>query len=127
MGIYTVAIGGNRLGAAEAGVRIRRQGVLNFVLCSLVAGFVGIIEAVRAATTTPDHFGANVILFQAIGAAVIGGTPLTGRIGHRDRGVHRGDLPRGPPGRPEPQSGVSANYFYFYLGLAILIAMAFNV
>ena len=50
-GIYTVAVGGNRLGAAEAGVRTRRVLTGNFVMCALLAGFVGILEAVRASTT----------------------------------------------------------------------------
>ena len=49
-GIYTVAVGGNRLGAAEAGVRRKLVLIRNFVLCATLAGFVGILEAVRAAT-----------------------------------------------------------------------------
>src|SRR4029077_8059351 len=47
-GLYTVAIGSNRLAAAEAGVKVRLVVIRNFVLCSLLGGLVGIFEAVRA-------------------------------------------------------------------------------
>lgn len=124
-GIYTVAVGGNRLGAAEAGVRTKLVLTRNFVMCAGLAGFVGIMEAVRAATITPDPSGSNDILFQAISAAVIGGTLLQGGsgtviggfVGAIFLGVLRDGL---------NIKGVSANYFFFYLGVAILIAMAFN-
>ena len=124
-GIYTVAVGGNRLGAAEAGIRTRRVLTGNFVMCALLAGFVGILEAVRASTTTPDPSGSNAILFQAISAAVIGGTLLQGGSG-TVIGAFIGAIFLGILQEGLNIKGVSANYFYFYLGLAILIAMAFN-
>ena len=124
-GIYTVAVGGNRLGASEAGVRTKVVLTRNFVMCALLAGFVGIMEAVRAATTTPDPSGANVILFQAISAAVIGGTLLQGGSG-TVIGAFIGAIFLGILQDGLNLKGVSANYYYFYLGLAILIAMAFN-
>ncbi|HUO73806.1 MAG TPA: ABC transporter permease [Solirubrobacteraceae bacterium] len=124
-GIYTVAVGGNRLGAAEAGIRTKLVLTRNFAVCAALAGFVGLLEAVRSSTATPDPSGANDILFQAISAAVIGGTLLRGGsgtvvgalIGALFLGILRDGL---------NIKGVSANYFYFYLGIAILIAMAFN-
>jgi simple sugar transport system permease protein len=124
-GIYTVSVGGNRLGAAEAGVRTRRVLTGNFVMCAGLAGFVGILEAVRASTTTPDPSGSNAILFQAISAAVIGGTLLQGGSG-TVIGAFIGAIFLGILQDGLNIKGVSANYFYFYLGLAILIAMAFN-
>lgn len=124
-GIYTVAVGGNRLGAAEAGIRTRRVLTGNFVMCAALAGFVGILEAVRASTTTPDPSGSNAILFQAISAAVIGGTLLQGGSG-TVIGAFIGAIFLGILQEGLNIKGVSANYFYFYLGLAILIAMAFN-
>src|SRR5947209_703123 len=124
-GIYTVAVGGNRVGAAEAGVRTKMVLTRNFVMCAGLAGFVGILEAVRAATTTPDPSGANVILFQAISAAVIGGTLLQGGSG-TVIGAFIGAIFLGILQDGLNLKGLSANYFYFYLGIAILIAMAFN-
>jgi simple sugar transport system permease protein len=124
-GVYTVAVGGNRLGAAEAGVRTKVVLTRNFVMCAALAGFVGILEAVRASTTTPDPSGSNAILFQAISAAVIGGTLLQGGSG-TVIGAFIGAIFLGILQDGLNIKGVSANYFYFYLGLAILIAMAFN-
>ena len=124
-GIYTVAVGGNRLGAAEAGVRVKLVLTRNFMVCALLAGFVGVMEAVRAATTTPDPSGSNAILFQAISAAVIGGTLLQGGSG-TVIGAFIGAIFLGILQEGLNIKGVSANYFLFYLGLAILIAMAFN-
>ena len=124
-GIYTVAVGGNRLGASEAGVNTRLVLTRNFVMCALLAGFVGILEAVRAGTTTPDPSGSNAILFQAISAAVIGGTLLQGGSG-TVIGAFIGAIFLGVLQDGLIIKGVSANYFLFYLGLAVLIAMAFN-
>jgi simple sugar transport system permease protein len=124
-GVYTVAVGGNRVGASEAGVRTRVVLTRNFMMCALLAGFVGVLEAVRTSTATPDPSGSNDLLFQAISAAVVGGTLLRGGsgtvvgalIGALFLGVLRDGL---------IIKGVSANYFLFYLGIAILIAMVFN-
>jgi simple sugar transport system permease protein len=124
-GIYTVAVGGNRLGASEAGVRTRVVLTRNFMMCALLAGFVGVLEAVRAATTTPDPSGSNDILFQAISAAVVGGTLLRGGSG-TVVGAFIGALFLGILRDGLNIKGVSANYFLFYLGIALLIAMAFN-
>jgi simple sugar transport system permease protein len=124
-GIYTVAVGGNSLGASEAGVRTRVVLTRNFAMCALLAGFVGVLEAVRAATTTPDPSGSNDILFQAISAAVVGGTLLKGGSG-TVIGAFIGALFLGILRDGLNIKGVSANYFLFYLGIALLIAMAFN-
>jgi simple sugar transport system permease protein len=125
-GIYTVAVGGNRLGAAEAGVSVRLVMLRNFVMCAGLAGFVGILEAVRVTTATPDPSGSNDILFQAVSAAIIGGTLMTGGagtiVGALIGAVFLGILHDGLIIK-----GVNANYLYLYLGLAILLAMAVNV
>jgi simple sugar transport system permease protein len=80
-GIYTVAVGSNRLGAKEAGINARSNMIRNFAVCALLAGFVGILETTRTTNATPDPTGAQAILFQAISAAVIGGTLLNGGSG----------------------------------------------
>jgi simple sugar transport system permease protein len=125
-GIYTVAVGGNRVGAAEAGIRVRLVLIRNFVLCATCAGLVGILEAVRAVTATPDPSGSNEILFQAIASAVIGGTLLLGGSG-TVVGALIGALFLGVLHDGLIIKGVSADYLDLYLGLAILIAMSVNV
>jgi len=125
-GMYTIAVGGNKLAAAEAGIRVRTVVIRNFVLCSLLAGLVGIFEAVRASSVNPDTAGAAETMFRAVSAAVIGGTLLIGGegtaigalIGALFLGVLRDGL---------TIEGVNADYLDFILGLAILIAMLINV
>jgi len=125
-GIYTVAVGGNRLGAAEAGIRVRLVLIRNFILCATCAGFVGILESVRTVQASPDPSGSNEILFQGIAAAVIGGTLLRGGSG-TVVGALIGALFLGVLHDGLIIKGVSADYLDLYLGLAILIAMTANV
>jgi simple sugar transport system permease protein len=124
-GIYTVAVGSNRIGAAEAGIRVRLVIIRNFVLCSLCAGLVGVLEAVRTTSVQPDPSGANEVLFGGIAAAVIGGTLLAGGSG-TVVGALIGALLLGVLNDGLIITGVNADYLNFYLGLAIILAMAAN-
>jgi simple sugar transport system permease protein len=125
-GIYTVAVGGNKLGASEAGVRIALVYFRNFILCSVLAGLVGVFEAVRATSVQPDTAGAGDVLFEGIAAAVIGGTLLQGGAG-TVVGALIGALFLGILRDGLIIQGVNANYLFFYLGLAIFVAMTVNV
>jgi simple sugar transport system permease protein len=125
-GLYTVAIGSNKLGAAEAGVRVKLVMIRNYVICAMLAGLVGIFEAVRAATVQPDPAGANEILFLAVAAGVIGGTLLTGGSG-TVVGALIGALFLGILKEGLILQGVNANYLLFYTGLAVIVAMTANV
>jgi simple sugar transport system permease protein len=125
-GLYTVSVGGNRLGAAEAGIRTRRIIMRNFMLSALLAGFVGILEVVRTTSAAPDPSGSNSELLLFIAAAIIGGTLMTGGdgtvIGALIGAVFIGLLQDGLIIK-----GVSANYTLFYLGIAVIIAMTLYV
>ena len=125
-GLYTVAIGSNRIGAAEAGVNVKLVTIRNFVLCALLAGMVGIFEAVRSQTIQPDPSGPNELLLIAIAGAVIGGTLLTGGSG-TVVGALIGALFLGMLKDGMILQGVNANYLLFYTGLAIVVAMTANV
>jgi simple sugar transport system permease protein len=125
-GLYTVAIGSNKLGAAEAGVKVKLVTVRNFLLCALTAGLVGVFEAVRSQTIQPDPSGPNELLLYAIAGAVIGGTLLSGGSG-TVVGAFIGALFLGILKDGLILQGVNANYLLFYSGLAIVIAMTANV
>jgi len=125
-GMYTVAVGGNKLAAAEAGINVRLTVIRNFVMCSVFAGLVGVFEAVRASSVTPDTAGASETMFRAVSAAVIGGTLLLGGEGTAI-GALFGALFLGILRDGLTLEGVSADYLDFILGLAILAAMAINV
>jgi simple sugar transport system permease protein len=125
-GLYTVAIGSNKLGAGEAGVNVKLVTIRNFVMCSLLAALVGIFEAVRSQTIQPDPSGPNELLLIAIAGAVIGGTLLTGGSG-TVVGALIGALFLGILDDGLILQGVDANYKLFYTGLAIIVAMTANV
>jgi simple sugar transport system permease protein len=124
-GLHTIATGGNRLGASEAGVKVRVAATRNFMLASALAGLTGILESVRITSTDPSAGGAD-IMFTAISAAVIGGTLLAGGsgtvigafIGATFLGILRDGF---------TIQGVSAFTFDLILGIAILVAMIVNV
>jgi simple sugar transport system permease protein len=125
-GLYTVAIGSNKIGAAEAGVKVKLVTIRNFVLCALTAGMVGIFEAIRSQTIQPDPSGPNELLLIAIAGAVIGGTLLSGGSG-TVIGAFIGALFLGILKDGLILQGVNANYLLFYTGLAIVVAMTANV
>jgi simple sugar transport system permease protein len=125
-GMYTIAVGGNKHGAAEAGINVRLSVIRNFIVCSIFAGFVGVLEAVRASSVTPDTAGASETMFRAVSAAVIGGTLLAGGEGTAV-GALFGALFLGILRDGLTLEGVNADYLDFILGVAILGAMAINV
>jgi simple sugar transport system permease protein len=125
-GLYTVAIGSNKIGAAEAGVKVKLVTIRNFVLSALLAGLVGLFEAIRSQTIQPDPSGPNELLLIAIAGAVIGGTLLAGGSG-TVVGALIGALFLGILKDGLILQGVNANYLLFYTGLAIIVAMTANV
>jgi simple sugar transport system permease protein len=124
-GVRVIASGGNLVGAAEAGVPVRRVKVMAFVLCSLIAGFVGIIDAVKYGSLDPGNFGVDYILY-AVGACVIGGTALTGGRG-TVIGAFIGAILIGILEDGLTLVGISTNDFYVWVGVVIIFAMALNV
>lgn len=125
-GLYTVAIGSNKLGAAEAGVKVKLVTIRNFILCSTTGGLVGLFEAIRSQTIQPDPSGPNELLLIAIAGAVIGGTLLSGGSG-TVIGAFIGALFLGILKDGLVLQGVNANYELFYTGAAIIVAMTANV
>lgn len=124
-GVHTFATGGNFVGAREAGIKVDRVRIGNFMLCSVLGGFAGIIEAMRIDSIDPLSGGANV-MFLAISAAVIGGTPLAGGVGTMI-GAFIGTLVLTVLRNGFTLQGVSAFTFNIILGIAILVAMVLNI
>src|SRR5918996_820377 len=77
-GLHTIAVGGNLLGATEAGIRAGRIKIGNFMMVSTLGGFAGLMEAFPINTIDPNIGGGTQIMFLAVSAAVIGGTALAG-------------------------------------------------
>jgi simple sugar transport system permease protein len=125
-GLYTVAAGGNRLAAAEAGINTRLVVLRNFILCATTAGFAGLLEGIRTSSLTPDPSGSNQFLLYAVAAVIIGGTLMTGGEG-TVIGALIGALFIGVLQDGLTVKGVPANYEYLWLGIAVIIAMTINV
>lgn len=123
-GVRVIATGGNLLGAAEAGVPVRRVKIWSFVLCSFLSGAVGIVDAVKYGSMDPGNAGVNYILY-AVGACVIGGTALTGGRG-TVIGAFIGAILIGVLEAGLTIIGVSTNDFYVYIGLIMVVAMTLN-
>lgn len=79
LGNWIFATGGQPQAAADMGIDTRRVKIFCFMLCSFLAGFAGMITTFRLRSAIPS-LGEGLEL-QAIAAAVIGGTALTGGIG----------------------------------------------
>lgn len=124
-GLHTTATGGNELGAAEAGVRVRQVKVWCFIIIAFISGFIGIIDGIRIGSLDPAAPGLNMML-SGVTAAVIGGTALTGGkatvVGTLIGAVVLGVLEDG-----FNIIGVSANWFILVEGAVIIVAMAVNV
>jgi simple sugar transport system permease protein len=124
-GLHTFATGGNFIGAREAGVRVELVKIGNFMLCSALGGFAGILEAIRIDSIDPLAGGPEV-MFRAVSAAVIGGTALAGGVG-TVLGALFGVIVLSILENGFTLQGISAYTFNIILGIAILIAMTLNV
>ena len=78
-GTYVYAIGGNREAARLSGVPIKKVEIIVFTLSGALAAFAGLVLASRMYSGQPS-VGSGYEM-DAIAAAVIGGTLLTGGVG----------------------------------------------
>lgn len=124
-GLHTIATGGNPTAAAEVGIKVASIKIRNFVLCSALGGFAGVIDAFRIGSIDPLA-GGSQIMFMGIASAVIGGTLLTGGSG-TIIGALIGALALAILQDGFTLNGVSAFTFDMILGAAILVTMAVNV
>jgi simple sugar transport system permease protein len=124
-GLHTISVGGNLLGATEAGIRANRIKIGNFMITSTLGAFAGIMEAFRVNTIDPNLGGGTGVTFFAISAAVIGGTALAGGSG-TVIGAFLGAVVLAELQNGFNLIGISANPFFLVLGTAILISMIAN-
>ena len=124
-GLHTIAAGANPIGASESGIRVRRMKIGNFVIVGFLSGLTGILESFRITSIDPTAGGTN-IMFLAVAAGVIGGTPLAGGSG-TVIGALIGAAVLGLLSDGFTLIGVNAFTFNLILGGAILLAMLFNI
>jgi simple sugar transport system permease protein len=124
-GLHTISVGGNPIGATEAGIRTDRIKIGNFMIASMLGALAGLLEAFRINSIDPNIGGGTALVFTAISAAVIGGTALAGGSG-TVIGALLGALILAELQNGFNLIGISANPFNLILGAAILISMIAN-
>lgn len=124
-GVYTLATGGNRIAASEAGISVDRVKIVNFTASAVLAGLIGIIDGTRVGSYDPTSGGWETMFF-AVASAVIGGTALLGGSG-TVVGALLGALVLSIVHDGFNLAGINANAFDVVLGVAVLAAMFLNV
>ena len=77
VGNWVYATGGHTQAARDMGISWRRVKMGCFMICSMLAGFAGILQTFRVGGSVLPTYGVGLEL-EAIAAAVIGGTSLFG-------------------------------------------------
>jgi simple sugar transport system permease protein len=124
-GLHTIAVGGNLLGAREAGISVARIKYGNFMITGLLGALVGIQIAFYDNTIDPSA-GGYQYMFYAVAAAVLGGTAMLGGAGSIIGGALGAFLIAILYDGFEI-TGVSANPLFIILGVGVLVAMIANV
>jgi simple sugar transport system permease protein len=122
-GNWIKSTGGFLEAAASMGIPVNRVKIACFILCSMLAGFGGLIQVLRLNSPLPS-IGVGLEL-QAVAAAVIGGTALTGGIG-TVLGAIVGALLIRIIDNGMVLSQVNSNWFQFAIGFLTILAVAGN-
>ena len=122
-GNWVKATGGFVDAAASMGIPVVRVKIACFMVCSMLAGFAGLIQVLRLGSPLPS-IGEGLEL-QAVAAAVIGGAALTGGVG-TIIGAIVGALLIRVIDNGLVLSQVDANWFKFAIGLLTILAVVAN-
>lgn len=80
LGRNIYAVGGNRQSALMLGINVRKTVFSSHLLCGILAGAAGYIYFLTVGSTKPSY--AAGLEMEAIAAAIIGGTLLSGGVGN---------------------------------------------
>ncbi len=123
-GQHLYAIGGNREAARFTGIAVGRAELTVYILCAVLTGVAGIINASQLYSGEPNS-GLGFEL-TAIAAAVVGGTSFTGGVGTIP-GMLLGAVIIGTLDKGLNQAGVHFSMQSILKGLVILIAVYMDV
>ncbi|HYE83520.1 MAG TPA: sugar ABC transporter permease [Clostridia bacterium] len=118
------AIGGNIDAAKYSGINVKRNIVMVYCLNTLMAAIAGLILAARLNAGTPQA-GINLEL-DAIAAAVIGGTSMTGGVG-RVAGAILGGLIMATIDNGMSMMNLDAYWQYMVKGVILITAVWFDI
>jgi len=122
-GNWVRATGGFLPAARGMGIPTARVKIVCFIICSVLAGFAGVIQVLRLGSPLPS-LGQGYEL-QAVAAAVIGGTSLAGGIGSVIGGIIGAALIR-VIDNGMVMSQINGNWFQFAIGALTIFAVVGN-
>ncbi|MGH3665035.1 MAG: ABC transporter permease [Egibacteraceae bacterium] len=122
-GNWIVGAGGDPVAARNSGVPVARVKILLFMSTAAAAALVGVITTIQAGSA--DTLRGELKEFEAIIAAVIGGTLLTGGYGSA-LGALFGALTFGIVRQGIFFTGANTDWFRVFLGAMLLIAVLAN-
>jgi ribose transport system permease protein len=114
------AVGGNREAAVNAGIRVSRHVVVNFIISGLLASVCGVLMSAQMGAATPTY--AQDYELWAVTAVVLGGTRLNGGAG-RISGTLGGALALATLRNGMNLLHVQAYYVLVVIGLALIVAL----
>jgi erythritol transport system permease protein len=80
LGAHIYLVGGNEKAARQVGISVTRVKLICFLFAALLAALAGVLQTFQLGSAQPGT-GQNDFLFQAVGAAIIGGVALKGGAG----------------------------------------------
>ncbi|KVE37871.1 ABC transporter permease [Burkholderia sp. TSV86] len=122
-GNWMLAVGGDALAAKNVGVPVRRVKISLFVLSAFCACLFAVLQVADIGSAAADRGLQKE--FEAIIAAVIGGTLLTGGYGSVI-GAAFGALIFGVVQIGITYTNISSDWFRVFLGVMLLVAVLFN-
>jgi simple sugar transport system permease protein len=122
-GNWIAAVGGNQNSARNSGVPVTRVKITLFVATAFAAAFVGIVQCLEAGSA--DTLRGDQKEFEAIIAAVIGGTLLTGGYGSV-LGSALGALTFAMVRQGIFFTGLDSDWYRVVLGVLLLLAVVAN-
>lgn len=122
-GNWVRATGGFLPAAAAMGIPTGKVKIACFMICSVLAGFAGMIQSLRLNSFLPS-IGEGMEL-QAVAAAVIGGTSLAGGVGSIIGGLIGAILIR-VIDNGMVMSQIDSNWFKFAIGALTIFAVVGN-
>jgi len=120
LGRYIYAVGGNEQAARAAGINVNAIKIIAYTACGGLGGVAGVVLAARITTGQPNAGVAYEL--DAIAAAVIGGTSLSGGVGTIS-GTLLGALLMGVINNGLDLLNVSSYYQQIVKGLIIIAAV----
>lgn len=124
VGRYIIAIGSNKEATRLSGINVVKYQMLAYIICGIFAG-LGSIAYAATFQALPPGTGAGLEM-DAIGAAIIGGTSMTGGVGSIT-GTLIGVFILAVLKAGLPFVGLQANWQQIIQGLVILAAVALDI